>query len=388
MSRRQQPRRGVRVLVATMLLAAIGGLFAALSTQLIGGQRADLRRIEGERQAVPYLRAVSQLIADLVESRSAAVRGNTDPAGSLDASVAQVSDMDGQLGATLLTTDEWLGLRSAIDSVLAERPTGAPASDRYTDLVTMATDLLDRVSTASGLSADPEPAGHSLVLAVRELSTLIAATSRAADLTTLAAADAVASDEADEADVATGEVEVAVALHEASSVYRALVTELTTSVDTGAQPPFTATVTEQLNRLHAALGPTVGRPPGPADPATLDDVARQVRDVARHTTTAVLDELDGELANRQAALRNDMYLGLGTAAAGFLLGLMVLWWSAAPPSAAPEPSLDALADGPDVASVSVHLPAVDARELLALEELVHVGRAVRARPAGGGDDAQ
>ena len=76
------------------------------------------------------------------------------------------------------------------------------------------------------------------------------------------------------------------------------------------------------------------------------------------------------------------------AAAGVLLGAMLLWFSIPPPGHGDHP-----ADGmvgsptPDVASVSVQMPAVDARDLLAIEELVHVGRGVRARPRDEADDA-
>ncbi len=384
MSRRQQPSRGVRVLVATVLLLLIGGLFAALSAQLIGGQRADLQRAGSERDAVPYLRSVSKLVADLVEARSAAVRGQADPPADLRVSMAAVSTADDRLGDALSTAERWAGLREAIDAVLGQRPTGVTAAGQYGDLVTMAIGLFDAVSVASQLSADSEPASRSLVVAARELRTLVAATGVAADATTLAA-------ETESEDATEANVDVAVALADAASSYRTLVAVLTASVGAGSPAPFTATVTEQLTLLHNALEPAVGpaalRPATSIDSATIDATSRQARELMRPTADSILNELDGQLARRQAELRGDLVRGIGTAAAGLLLGLVVLWWSAAP-TEPEEPDTDTLAEGSDVASVSVNLPSVDARELLALEELVHVGRGVRGRAPGGDDDAQ
>jgi hypothetical protein len=370
----------------------MGALFAALSAQLIGIRRADLARTSSERQAVPYLGAVSLLTVDLAQARSAAVRGQADPPGDLRASIAAMSDMDSQWGAALLTGQHWIDLRTAIDLVLGQRPTGVDASDRYTDLVAMGSDLLGAASAGSQLDADPDPASRSLALAVPELLTLVDATGRAADIAALAAGAALA--EGVDPDAATtDDVDVAVALHDAGSAYGRLVNALTASVAAGSGPSFTATVAERLTLIHDALGPIVGpdalRPAAAADlsAATLDDVARQVRELVRSTTQMVLDELGRQLATREEAVRSQMVLGVGTAAAGLLLGIVVLWWSAAPPAPSSERG-DDIAEGPDVASVSVHLPAVDARELLALEELVHVGRGVRGRPSGGADDAQ
>lgn len=385
MTRRQQPSRGIRVLVATALLLATGGLFAALSAQLIGGHRADLQRAGSERDAVPYLRSVSTLVADLVEARSAAVRGQADPPADLRVSIAAVSTEDGHLGETLSTAERWARLREAIDTVLAQRRTGVTAAAEYGDLITMTVGLFDAVSVASHLNADSEPAPRSLVVAARELLTLVAATGAAADATTLAAVA--------EPDAGTEErVDVAVALAEAASSYRTLVAVLTTSVDAGSPAPFTAAVAEQLTLLHDALEPAVGpaalRPATSVASATIDAVSRQARELMRPTAENILNELDGQLAHRQAELRGDLLRGIGTAAAGLVLCLVVLWWSAAPPAPAAEPDTEALPEGSDVASVSVTLPSVDARELLALEELVHVGRGVRGRAPGGDDDAE
>ncbi len=382
---RSRPGRGVRVLVAAVLLVAIGGLFAALSAQLIGTHGADAERAGTERETLPYVDAVSRLVTDLVEARSAAVRGQAEAPANLRVSMGALADMQGRFGTALLTEQRWTDLRAAIDDVLAQRPTGVDASDRYSDLIAMATDLLGAALTASQLDADPEQATRSLVAALRELLALVTATGQAADVSNLAAA-------LDPEDATEERLDLAVGLHEASSAYADLTSRLMAAAAGGSWPPFTSAVAEQLSLLADALRPSVGpaalRPPTTADPATLDSVARQVRELARSTTPTLLDELDRQLTSREAAARSQMLLGVGTAAAGFILGIVVLWWSAAPPAPSPERSDEVLASGPDVASVSVNLPAVDARELLALEELVHVGRGVRGRPSGGADDAE
>jgi len=369
--------------VAVVLLVAIGGLFAALSAQLISAHRADGQRLARERAAVPYVDAVARLTLDLVETRSGAVRGQTEAPANLRVSMTAVTDQQANFGSAL-TAQRWTDLRAAIDEV-RQRPTGADAADRHTDLITLATDLLGAVLTESRLDAEPEQASHSLVVAVRELLDLVAATGRAADTSALAVA--AGRDDATEL-----RLDLALALNDAATAYADLSGVLTTAVATGAWPPLTSAVSEQLNLLHDALRPSVGpaalRPPTSADTATLDSVARQVRDLARATLPALLTELDRQLGSREEAATSRLTLAVATAAAGFVLGLVILWWSAAPPAPATERGDEPLASGPDVASVSVNLPAVDARELLALEELVHVGRGVRARPSGGADDAE
>ena len=380
---RARAGRGLRVLVAAVLLVAIGGLFAVLSAQLIAVHRDDAQRMASEQEALPYVDAVGRLVMDLVEARSAAVRGQADAPANLRVSMSAVSDLQAHPGSALLTEERWTDLRAAIDSV-QQVPTGVDAFDRHTDLIAMANGLLGAALTESQLDADSEQASHSLVVAVRELLALVSATGQAADASILAPVT--------DKDAAEPRLDLAVALHDAAAAYADLTSVLTAAVATGSWPPLTSVVAEQLNLLHDALRPSVGpaalRPATSADSATLDSVARQVRELARATMPALLDELGRQLSSREAAARSRMLLGVGTAAAGFVLGIVVLWWSAAPPAPSAESSDDSLASGPDVASVSVNLPAVDARELLALEELVHVGRGVRGRPSGGADDAE
>ena len=104
----------------------------------------------------------------------------------------------------------------------------------------------------------------------------------------------------------------------------------------------------------------------------------------------VVGELDRLLAGRQNGLRTQQLEVIAMAAAGVLLGVLLLWWSIPPKGRADAITDDRTEDvyAADVASVSVQLPAVNARDLLALEELVHVGRGVRARPRDEVDDAR
>lgn len=381
----RSPRRGLRILVATVLLIAIGGLFAVLSAQLIAVHRGEAQRASNERAALPYVAVISQLVTDLVEARSAAIRGQADAPASLRVSMAAVADLQARFGAELLTEQRWADLRSGIDNVLTQSPTGLAAVDPYADLIAMAIDLLGTALTTSHLDTDAQPAGRSLVVAVRQSMALVTATGQAADISALTASR-------DPDDVTEEQLALAMALRDGSSAYVDLTSALTAAAATTSSSPFTSTVAEQLtafeDALRAALGPSAVRPPTSADPATLDAVARQVRELVRATTPTLLDELGRQLASREAAARDRMLIAIGTAAAGFVLGMVVLWWSAAPPAPVPEGGLEALDSGPDVASVSVNLPAMDARELLALEELVHVGRGVRGRPSGGADDAE
>jgi hypothetical protein len=122
------------------------------------------------------------------------------------------------------------------------------------------------------------------------------------------------------------------------------------------------------------------------DSRALGEAAARLRDAALPLAVAVLDELDGLLAQRQGQLATQRLYALASITGGVILGVVLLWWSVPARGRGRGADMGAVtASGEpaqlrDVASVSVQLPAVDARDLLAIEELVHVGRGVRARP--------
>lgn len=341
MSRARGSGRATRVVVGTVLLLMVGGLFATLWVALQAGSADQLHRVATGRQALPYLAAVNRLTTDLVAARSAAaaaVAGPADPSGAavdLTAPVARVSELDDEQGGLLRTTQRWTVLRQGIDGVVAERPTGRVALDRYGDLVTMATELADAVRLA--VPADQVPGGQDLVATVvDELPALMASAGRVADLATLAPTDPTDP---------TGDlVALAVARHDLAAADAAVAEALLTAGESGTRPAFRSTVTAQFDHLRSATAVLAAAPTSTADGPAWVEAGRAVRERASLVATTVLGELDTTLAQRERSLRDQQAVNTGVAAAGIVLAMIVLWWSATPLAASARPAAPAVDD--------------------------------------------
>jgi hypothetical protein len=383
-------RRGPRIFVAVLLVLALGGLFGALAGQLRGAIDGDARFVAAERQGVAYLRPLTRLVAGLANAQSAAVRGQPIDPVEVDAAAAAVSDLDKRTGAELRTQQRWADLRTEVEKVLSERPTGRAAMARFSDVVGLATELARTVGDTSNLILDPELDSFYLMdTALLQMPTILTAPGRSADHTYLASAK-----DADHPDL----IDAAVARQQVATATEAIGTGLRKAIDATTGGTLGPGLTEQLDAFRSAVdraaSPAALRQvAGPADAGALFAAAQQVRETALPLATAVLTELDNLLAAREGALRIQRTIALATTAAGVILGVILLWWSvpARGRGQGAETAADYRGEGGhplDVASVSVQLPELDARDLLAFEELVHVGRGVRARPKDEADDAQ
>lgn len=384
-------RRGPRILVAVGLLFALGGLFGALAAQLRSAIEADAGFVAAERHGVAYLRPLIRLVAELTGAQSASVRGAAVDPVALNAAIAAVSEVDRSSGAALRTEKRWAGLRGQIEKIMAERPAGRAALERYTDVVTLAIELGRIVGDTSNLILDPETDTYYLMdAALLQLPTVLAGAGRAADHAYLAAAkDGRAGDDG-------GRVDVAVARQQVAAANEAIGTGLRKAMDATTHGDLGSGLTEQLDIFRSAVDQVASpaalrQADSGADAGALFAAARRVRDAALPLAGAVLAGLDDLLADRETSLYEQRTYALATAAAGVVLGVVLLWWSVPPrgrvPGDAAVAERDESAHPLDVASVSVQLPAVDARDLLAIEELVHVGRGVRPRPKDEAGDA-
>ncbi len=175
-------RRGPRILVAIVLLFAIGGLFGVLVTQLRSANADDADFVAAERHGVAYLRPLNRLLVELTRAQSAAVRGAAVDSVALNAAVAGVAEADRAYGGVLRTERRWTDLRGEIEKAPTERPAGAAALARYADLVTLANDLARRVGDTSNLILDPQLDSFYLMdTALLQLPEVLTATGRAAD---------------------------------------------------------------------------------------------------------------------------------------------------------------------------------------------------------------
>lgn len=390
MMRSIRARRGPRTLVALGLLLALGGLFGALAFQMVSATEADTRFVASERQGVAYLRPLTRLIAELTVAQSASVRDKAVDPGALNAAVAAMSNVDADSGAALRTGQRWADLRAAIDRVVADRPTGQAALDRFTDLITLATELARTVGDTSNLVLDPEFDSYYLVdTALFQLPIVMTGAGRASDRTYLAAVEVGRTDDG------TSRVDVALARQQVAVATDSIGSGLRKAIDATAHEKLASGLTEQLDAFRAAVDQLASpvalrQPDSTANVVAFSAAAQRVRDASLTLAGAVLDGLDAVLERREAALGEQRLYALATAAAGVVLGIVLLWWSVPPRRVSDGEPATADRDDRvnDVASVSVQLPAVNARDLLDLEELVHVGRGVRTRPKGEASDAR
>jgi hypothetical protein len=382
------PRRGPRILVAVVLLFAIGALFGVVAIQLRDAIDADTAFVTAERSGVEYMRPVSRLVIELSKAQSAAVRNAPVDAVALQAAVSGVSDVDGGHGLELRTEQRWADLRTQIESVTGERPTGAAAMQRYGDLIAMANELARRVADTSNLILDPQLDSYYLMDTVLlQLPTAVTAAGRAADRTYLTPPSSSSSKNSSE----PPNIDVAVDRYVVASSTDTIGTSVRKALDQTDRSTMGARLTEPLDVFRAAAAQLASpvvlkQADNVPDARALADAASHVRDAALPLANAVLDELDGLLAQRQQELATQRLYALASITGGVVLGVVLLWWAVPARGRGRAADLSAVtaagepAQLRDVASVSVQLPAVDARDLLAIEELVHVGRGVRARP--------
>jgi hypothetical protein len=394
MSSTREPafRRGPRIAIAVVLLAGIGALFGTLTVQLRAAIEFDVSVVAAERTGVEYLRPVTRLVIEVSKAQAAAVRGSAVDSVALEAAMSGVTAADEAHGEDLRAQQRWSQLSVAIGQVIAERPTGAVAIERYADLLDLTVELARRVGDTSQLILDPQLDSYYLMDAVLlQLPTAVTSAGRAADRAHLVPRfQGDSGDEAIDVDVALERYRLA----SAAAVLRASVLRATEETDRAS---MAAALTEPLDVFRSAveqLAPSAvlrqsAEAPGAA---ALAEAATRVRDAALPLANAVLSELDAVLAARHDALAGQRLTALGFAGGGVIAGVILLWWSV-PPRGRARGDGGTLAASDDtghrdVASISVQMPAVDARDLLAIEELMHVGRGVRARQRDEAGDAR
>ena len=393
-------RRGLRIVVGLVLLLAVGALFAALLVPRVEGIEADRQTLQAERTGASYLRPLTRLLAELANAHSATVSRRPIDAVALTAAANAVAEADAAYGDGLQTGQRWADLSTAVTALTGGGNGGGPVG--YADAVVLCADLISHVGEASRLSVDANPDGRYLGdAAVVRVPTLLVATLAFAGLDANEGRGgsgnppgASSPSQSDNAGDSDGRVDVLVA--------RTTLADAAEAADSGLRRALVSTATgldsdlaEALDSVRAAVELAAG--PGSlrqSDPgsggAELAVSAQRVRDSALGLAVAVLGELDRVLAERDRDLGAQQLRELLMAAAGVLLGAALLWFAIPPPGGQGDHAAEftALSPTPDVASVSVQMPAVDARDLLAIEELVHVGRGVRARPRDEADDAR
>ncbi|MGC9670794.1 hypothetical protein ACNTMW_30130 [Planosporangium sp. 12N6] len=319
------PRRwGSHVLTRLAVVVTAGMLFMFVMAQSWSVTSKGLSDVEAERHGVAYLQPLVQLIGELTDVQSTAVRGTHPDATQIDAAVTAVDAADDIHGDPLGSHRRWSELRGRIATLMGQRLAGEQAYAAYSSVVALAVDLVRRIGDAAKLVPDPQLDVYYLAdAALVRVPDVIVGAGRAADLAVLA--ERTPSDGA-QTRVSVARYQVSVAGEELStSLHRALDTR---SVD-GAAAQLGPNLAGQLDAFTSAVDAFA--PPAmwlqslsKVDTPTVTGGADRVRQQTRPLAGAALGELDSLLSQRQDRLSTrQTWTMLGAVLAVLLLGAIL-----------------------------------------------------------------
>jgi hypothetical protein len=378
-------RWGGRAFIRLAVLATVAALFTAVIAQLWQATTTDLKVVDSERAGVAYLRPLTHLVGELTRAQSTAVAGGRVDPTPVNTAIATVDTADGTHGATLGARQRWTDLKARITALIGREVSGDQAYLAYADVTTLAMDLARKVGDTSELILNPELDSYYLMDTVLlRVPDVLVFSGRATDLAVVNA----------QRPTDAGRTRVAVARFQVAEASDAIGTGLRKAMDATSSATLGPNVTGQLDAFRSAVDAFV--PPATLlqslDNATVDTLAGAAGRIRQQTlplADATLTELDVLLRERHDALATQRAWAVINTVIGVLLAILLLWLLL---PAAPAPATGD-ADGEDTVPLAGAVPPegvdttpVNARDLIAVEELLHVGRAVRGRKRERVDD--
>ncbi|GII20898.1 hypothetical protein [Planosporangium mesophilum] len=394
------PRRwGSHVLSRLAVVVAAGALFVFVMAQSWSVTSGGLSDVEAERHGVAYLQPLVQLVGELTDAQSAAVRGTQPNATQIDAAVTAVDGVDDTHGDALGAHRRWSELRGRIATLMGQRLGGEQAYAAYSSVVALAVDLIHKIGDTSRLVPDPQLDTYYLADAtLLRVPDVLVGAGRAADLAVIA----------DRSPSEGAQTRVSVARYQVSVASEQLNTSLHKALDhrtaDGTAAAMGPNLAGQLDAFTSAVDAFV--PPAMwlqsltrVDTATLTSGAERVRQQTRPLAGAGLAELDSLLRERQDRLSiRQTWTMLGAGVGLLLLGaLLSLLLPARPQPVLAESSVGlggvpgnglgagfglgagAEAGAPErLGMTHPGMAMAHPPDPTAAEELLHVGRAVRA----------
>ena len=163
-------RTVLAVLVVAVLLVPAGYLFLRQWT----ATGTALTTTAAERAAVAYARPVDRLLAVLVDTQLAAVRGTAVDPATVRAAVDDVDTVDRGSANALLVHQRWTELSHEIDNALSRNTAGTDALKAYAAPIALAQALLDRIVAASKVTTDATTGSYQLAqVALRSLPEVV-----------------------------------------------------------------------------------------------------------------------------------------------------------------------------------------------------------------------
>jgi hypothetical protein len=392
----------MKVRVAVVLAVGFMLPFAYLAFLAFSYNSTQGNMLSNERVGILYLRPLNGLIVALTNGESAAVRNDPVNTAAIQAAIGNVNAADAAYGSRLATQQRWTDLRQRIATLIARPESGQQAFSDYSNVIDLAVALVTQAGDTSALILDPgQDSFHLVDAAMVQAVSVLVDSGQMADLVSLGSKDAPkGTTEAD------GQVFAA----------RNSVAQAAAAIDTDLQTAFGATHSTTLApRLATPLDQFRSAISGFAPVTSLAELSvnlsnpqpilaarTQVESTASRLQATMLDELNQLLAARQDRLHTQRQQGF--AAVG-VAAVAVGWigWILLPARRAPDSEQtrdeSAALDGarhaagirededPDPADDGL-TDLMDARELLTMDELTRVGRAVRSTRRGVARDAE
>ncbi|MEV4481085.1 hypothetical protein [Micromonospora coxensis] len=322
---RRRPSASGRVLPLLLVVALLAPV-AFLFVQTYRLTDDDRELAVRERAGVEYLRALAPVTEALVDAQSAAVAGRPASRDALDRAVENATQVDVRIGDQLRSHERWAGLRAKLEALPEKSLTDPEAAyAAYGEVTDLLLALYRKVRESSGLVRDPEPDSFFLQDGIgRDLPTAVVAAGRLADLSALAAgrpADTRARTQGELAEVRV------TALGSAAD----LVADLRAAVDNSERTDLGPNVLTPLDTYQRAVealaaysAPDPRSRTGLADPAQVAAARANAQSAARLLQPVILDQLDGQLADRIDGYDRDRWLAVGAVAAAVLLVVILI----------------------------------------------------------------
>ncbi|MEJ3743908.1 hypothetical protein WEI85_11520 [Actinomycetes bacterium KLBMP 9797] len=308
----------LRSCLALAVLVPIGVLFG----QLWQTQSDQLSFAAKERNGIAYLNSLSQVTIALTDAQSAAVSGGTVDQNALARAVDAASAIDQRLGGELRTNDRWSGLRAKIEALPSTASDPHASYTAYGEVTDLLLALYGKVRENSQLIRDPD--GDTYFLqdgAAEELPEAVIAAGRFTDLVVMANAE---PHQDHQQEALSG---LAAARQDVLDPAGDLTDDLQSAVDSTNSRNLGGNLLSRLDRLNRSmdtLAASAGTLDGEDALPRADQVkaARtEVQAAATDLSTAILAELDTQIAQRADGLRTQRWISIGAVALAILLAV-------------------------------------------------------------------
>jgi hypothetical protein len=344
--------------------------------------------VSAEQRGLPYVRAVTGLLAELCAAQSAAVHRKPLNVAGLRTAVEDVNRLNRRSGDPLQIERRWADLAKLIDTVLKQNASGQRALSVYAAPIGLTQSLLGQIGDSSRIIRDPGFDAYYLMdTALARVPEVIVSEGQV---------DALAPQMGGVGGEQGTVSRIAVAQDRVAKATEAINVGLRTGADATMSDSLGRDLLRPLDEFVAAVDAmakastelTLGTG---AAPGEIDAAHQRVHKATLALDSAVLDELGSLLDQRGDELAAERRTALIATVLGLVAAALLLWFLLPSAATSRAPGMDDAEAHEDSAGhewvdtddrrpdePDRETDLMDARELLA-PELVHVGRGVQAK---------